>query len=380
MPLVALLDGVRVEAPLLALGRWQTIVRVGDRLTCPECGRRMVGRQGATRIAHFAHQGPRGDCGWGVGESAEHLRLKWSVAEAVRSNSGWDAEVEAKSGNWRADVLATSSSGRRIAFEIQLARQTLEDAVERTLRYEADGVEVVWLVDRRVGWMTRVPTLVVSRDRVGDADEVIEGHWRSDASHWAPADARPLASIVPAILDRRMHWGYLGGLCWTDLPDGGHSYGYGWTTMRHRDAVQRAKDARAAADAADRATRKRVDAAHALAIRSARKRAHARHQEMWDRVTGHLDRRGSCWQSPPAGPKVEGAGGGHQLSAGRLLIICEPDPNKLYWPPLLRWPGKVLVVVHPSTRNHVVLNTDLYGPGLVMTIDEFEASPDALVR
>lgn len=47
--------------------------------------------------------------------------------------------------DWQADVYC-EIGGRRIAFEAQLASQTLEVYEGRTARYERSGVECVWLV------------------------------------------------------------------------------------------------------------------------------------------------------------------------------------------------------------------------------------------
>lgn len=138
--LVALLDGFRVEAPAAARDGWRPIAEAKLRLTCPECGQRMVGRNGLRRIPHFAHFAGTSPCSWGKGETAEHLRLKWEVAEFIRSVVGWTADLEVRNeaGSWRADVLAIRSDGRRIAVEVQLAAQTIDETRERTERFAAE--------------------------------------------------------------------------------------------------------------------------------------------------------------------------------------------------------------------------------------------------
>lgn len=105
----------------------------------------MVGRRGALRIARFAHFHPKNACSWGVGETADHLRIKWAVVQLVRALPSWRAEMEvrAESGSWCADVLAVRRDGRRAAIEEQLAAQTIIETEERVLRYASDAVETV---------------------------------------------------------------------------------------------------------------------------------------------------------------------------------------------------------------------------------------------
>lgn len=82
-------------------------------------------------------------------ESEEHRQAKATIARALRA-AGYPAWVE-RSGStpqgeqWQADVLCHADN-RVIAFEVQLAQQTLEDYEARTARYQRAGVTCVWLV------------------------------------------------------------------------------------------------------------------------------------------------------------------------------------------------------------------------------------------
>lgn len=92
-------------------------------------------------------------------ESYAHTRLKIDVVKAARA-LGYHAEIEVcgrdpDGAEWRADVLVTSSEGRRTAFEIQLSSQHLSDFRFRTERYQRSSVECCWIisnqpVDRRL--------------------------------------------------------------------------------------------------------------------------------------------------------------------------------------------------------------------------------------
>lgn len=82
-------------------------------------------------------------------ESEQHMLAKIGIARALRA-AGHTAWVE-KSGSspageqWQADVLC-QAGGRTIAFEVQLAQQTLEVYEARSRRYADSNVECIWLV------------------------------------------------------------------------------------------------------------------------------------------------------------------------------------------------------------------------------------------
>lgn len=82
-------------------------------------------------------------------ESEPHMLAKIGIARALRA-AGHTAWVE-KTGSspageqWQADVLCQVGE-RMIAFEVQLAHQTLEGYEARSRRYTDSGVQCVWLV------------------------------------------------------------------------------------------------------------------------------------------------------------------------------------------------------------------------------------------
>ena len=84
------------------------------------------------------------------------------LADAIRA-AGCSAAVEATPGSgdiggWRADVLAVdATTGRRVAFEVQLAPLTIADARSRTARYRADEIQTIWLTTRSAPWVWAVP-------------------------------------------------------------------------------------------------------------------------------------------------------------------------------------------------------------------------------
>lgn len=82
-------------------------------------------------------------------ESEHHRQAKIAVAKALRA-AGYAAWVERAGSSpdgelWQADVLCQTDD-RAIAFEVQLAQQTLDEYELRSSRYVRSGVKCVWLV------------------------------------------------------------------------------------------------------------------------------------------------------------------------------------------------------------------------------------------
>ena len=54
----------------------------------------------------------------------------------------------------RTNVLAIDpDSHRRIAFEVQLASMSIADGLERTTRYDRDGIAAVWITTHNSPWL-----------------------------------------------------------------------------------------------------------------------------------------------------------------------------------------------------------------------------------
>ncbi len=92
-------------------------------------------------LKHFVHAKSISHCDWKP-ESPEHLRAKIEILEACKKNS-WKAIPEFSEANWRADVLAIQNH-KRIAFEIQWSKQTLEETKLRQERYKESKVRGCW--------------------------------------------------------------------------------------------------------------------------------------------------------------------------------------------------------------------------------------------
>jgi len=129
-------DGVKVLA---------VDVKKGDGpFTCPGCQGFVTLRKGSIKIHHFAHTSDS-SCGYGKGESAEHMSAKLEIYEAIRhEHNVSNAEVEKYFDGSRADIYA-EISGIPVAIEIQKSNLSIEDISDRTQRYHSLGVAVVWV-------------------------------------------------------------------------------------------------------------------------------------------------------------------------------------------------------------------------------------------
>ncbi|MGW3059713.1 competence protein CoiA family protein [Streptomyces goshikiensis] len=128
----------RLDATQTDLGcdwAWESIHRVSPRvsMTCPECSHPVHAKVSRYGLRFFAHAPGSPTCAL-AGESMEHHLLKLELATAIRE-AGHHAELEVRGprGNWRADVMASSSDGTsRMAWEAQLSPITVAEVSDRT--------------------------------------------------------------------------------------------------------------------------------------------------------------------------------------------------------------------------------------------------------
>lgn len=108
------------------------------------CDSRAILKRSKYGTQFFAH-GERGECR-STPKSAEHMLVQEVIAKAIEA-SGWAANVEFRHpcGEWIADVFA-ERDGQKIAFEVQLSPQHIEETQRRHERYMKDGIRCVWLL------------------------------------------------------------------------------------------------------------------------------------------------------------------------------------------------------------------------------------------
>ncbi|MEV0991659.1 competence protein CoiA family protein [Streptomyces sp. NPDC049949] len=169
MPLTASsADYGTLDATLEGLGHdlpWEMVYRARPRpaLVCSACGFPMHAKTSARGARFFAHDRRSPHCP-SRGESEPHRTLKRALADAARA-AGHHVSVEAVAahGGWRADVLAAGPDGHLTALEAQVSSASLDDVLQRTRRYQADGADVVWFTPSRTCWLGQVPSVLLQR-------------------------------------------------------------------------------------------------------------------------------------------------------------------------------------------------------------------------
>jgi competence CoiA-like predicted nuclease len=141
----------KVEGPeRLDVEAWQVAVEGDYRCPNPQCQAPVFlrARNSPVVVAHFAHAAQT-SCAWSRGETPQHRAAKCDLRDALRT-CGLDVRAEAVLGflpvaDNRADLLLTSAAGRKIAIEIQHTAIALEALADRTRRYQAKDIPVLWL-------------------------------------------------------------------------------------------------------------------------------------------------------------------------------------------------------------------------------------------
>jgi hypothetical protein len=191
MPLTAALGDELIDATACSDDAWRALHRARPRptLTCRACSHPMHAKVSTRGLRFFAHDRERANCP-AAGETAEHRELKAELATAIRA-AGWIADLEAypaptDRGGWRADVLATSPSGDRVALEAQLAAMTADIGAARTALYAADAIRTLWVTTKHAPWLWSIPGVRVERA----ADRLVATRGclrRPEVGGWEPA-------------------------------------------------------------------------------------------------------------------------------------------------------------------------------------------------
>lgn len=116
---------------------------------CPGCGRHVILKQGALKLAHFAHQ--KAACQiFSEGETDEHLKGKQLLAKWFRQQ-GCQVWLEAYLSklHQRPDLLIKKPNGIYQAIEFQCAPLSLAKLKQRTLGYARLGLSCWWILGHR---------------------------------------------------------------------------------------------------------------------------------------------------------------------------------------------------------------------------------------
>lgn len=212
MPLVALLDGERVDAMMHDANSWAALQKSedGKRLVMPVCHIRAVAKtRGQTRFfAHYTLTDCAVDHG---GESPQHLAMKEALARGIEAAPGWQAVIEYPhpSREWIIDVLAESDDMfHRVAFEVQLSSQTPADYIHRTQRYFESNVFPVWLVPRALEYSgpIRLPVVITGFGKKSDVPDRPVELLDLDIRHNLPTEGDVLGNFIHDLLAKGPRW------------------------------------------------------------------------------------------------------------------------------------------------------------------------------
>lgn len=111
---------------------------------CPQCGSVVILKAGRYKCAHFAHRRSEG-CGFGEGESKEHLAIKKAVRDDLISRGWQNVTVEKRIGRHITDIYA-ELKGKSYCFEVQCSNIDPEEIVDRIRCYDEIGAVTIWIL------------------------------------------------------------------------------------------------------------------------------------------------------------------------------------------------------------------------------------------
>lgn len=119
---------------------------------CKHCGSPLVAKVGPVKVWHFAHR-PNPECLYlrdKGGESKLHRDLKQLLADTFyRKYEGHKPVVKFEeripATQRIADVLLDFPGGQQLALEAQVSNISMEQLKARTLDYESQDIDVIWV-------------------------------------------------------------------------------------------------------------------------------------------------------------------------------------------------------------------------------------------
>lgn len=119
---------------------------------CPECGSKLILRQGTKNIWHFAHADDNGVCVFrkGGGESIIHQTMKYVIKKIIeRDNECVVSELEWKIGSRIADYYFETydkfNNKKRVVVECVHQHTDIDTFREKCKYYSKKGVFVLWV-------------------------------------------------------------------------------------------------------------------------------------------------------------------------------------------------------------------------------------------
>ena len=233
MPLRAKQNGTNIFAFEQDELSWQALKTSykSNSLLMPCCESPAIPKTSRLGNFFFAHS-TQSDC-YSEQESQEHLWVKSLVAKAAKK-AGWNVKTEwpgesKDAEQWIADVYCTKGVAK-IALEIQLSRQAVEETHARQLKYKNSGVRCAWLAselafkNQFIIPSKDLPFFIISSPKVGVEPTLVDF-------------STSLSNFVIGMLNKKLNWvieesaeeyviDYIEDTCWNCEKINKQVYGY----------------------------------------------------------------------------------------------------------------------------------------------------------
>ena len=121
---------------------------------CPQCHSNVILKKGQVRIHHFAHDHNDINCGFGVGESEEHLKMKYEIKNIINKyNICNKIELEWPLDNFIADCYCEMVDQfniiRKVVIECVCKNYDYDHFVAKNEYYAKNNIYVIWIFSLR---------------------------------------------------------------------------------------------------------------------------------------------------------------------------------------------------------------------------------------
>ncbi len=123
---------------------------------CPSCKESLIIKNGDVMCSHFSHKKSSNCTAFSENESREHLLGKKILAEnCEKYGVSYKIEAYLPKLNQRPDILIAN----KYAIEFQCSSLSVERFKERTLAYQKNGYQVIWILGKRLQVKEKISSL-----------------------------------------------------------------------------------------------------------------------------------------------------------------------------------------------------------------------------
>lgn len=126
-----------------------------DAFYCPSCQSPVRFKKGQIKCWHFAHIAGKQEYCHVENESEEHLFLKAQLYKTLSKNHSVEIEKHLPETNQLIDVFVSP----RLVLEVQCSSLSRRKWAERSLRYQEQGLHVIWLLGKKLWLKKRLSAL-----------------------------------------------------------------------------------------------------------------------------------------------------------------------------------------------------------------------------